>query len=32
VEAKRVGVELRDLLETIESQWEVLDKGNGGQE
>jgi hypothetical protein len=26
VEAKRVGVELRDLLETIESQWEDLDK------
>ena len=26
VEAKRVGVELRDLLDTIESQWELLDK------
>ena len=32
VEAKRVGVELRDLLKTIESQWEVLDRGRGEQE
>src|SRR5579859_4906876 len=28
VEAKRVGVELPDLLSTIETQWARLDKGN----
>ncbi|MDB5975295.1 MAG: hypothetical protein JWR07_2055 [Nevskia sp.] len=27
VEAKRVGVELRDLIETIEAQWKALDQG-----
>jgi GntR family transcriptional regulator len=27
VEAKRVGVELQDLLETIEAQWKSLDEG-----
>jgi hypothetical protein len=26
VEAKRVGVELHDLLETIEAQWKTLDR------
>lgn len=26
VEAKRVGVELRDLIETIEAQWKALDR------
>jgi len=26
VEAKRVGVELQDLLETIEAQWKTLDR------
>jgi len=28
VEAKRVGVELQDLLETIEAQWKTLDRGD----
>jgi GntR family transcriptional regulator len=27
VEAKRVGVELRDLIETIEAQWQALEPG-----
>jgi GntR family transcriptional regulator len=27
VEAKRVGVELRDLIETIEAQWKALEQG-----
>jgi GntR family transcriptional regulator len=27
VEAKRVGVELQDLLETIEAQWKTLERG-----
>jgi GntR family transcriptional regulator len=27
VEAKRVGVELRDLIETIEAQWQALQQG-----
>ena len=27
VEAKRVGVELGDLIETIEAQWKALDQG-----
>jgi GntR family transcriptional regulator len=27
VEAKRVGVELRDLIETIEAQWKALQQG-----
>jgi GntR family transcriptional regulator len=31
VEAKRVGVELRDLLETIEAQWKALDQAPKGQ-
>jgi hypothetical protein len=26
VEAKRVGVELQDLIETIEAQWKALDQ------
>ena len=28
VEAKRVGVELQDLLETIEAQWKTLERGD----
>jgi GntR family transcriptional regulator len=28
VEAKRVGVELQDLLETIEVQWKTLERGD----
>jgi len=28
VEAKRVGVELQDLLETIEAQWKTLGRGD----
>ena len=28
VEAKRVGVELRDLLETIEAQWQSLERSD----
>jgi GntR family transcriptional regulator len=28
VEAKRVGVELQDLLETIEAQWKTLQRGD----
>ena len=31
VEAKRVGVPLEDLLETIESQWRALEVGAGGK-
>ncbi len=31
VEAKRVGVPLEDLLETIESQWRALEMGAGGK-
>lgn len=29
VEAKRVGVELRDLIATVEAQWKALDKQDG---
>lgn len=32
VEAKRVGVDLADLLETIESQWKVLDQVMEGKD
>jgi GntR family transcriptional regulator len=31
VEAKRVGVELRDLIETIETQWKDLEQGAEGK-
>ena len=31
VEAKRVGVELQDLLETIEAQWRALEQGPEGK-
>jgi len=31
VEAKRVGVELPDLLETIEAQWKSLDRSDEGK-
>jgi GntR family transcriptional regulator len=31
VEAKRVGVELQDLLETIEAQWKTLERGDEGK-
>ena len=31
VEAKRVGVELQDLLETIEAQWKTLDPAAEGK-
>jgi GntR family transcriptional regulator len=30
VEARRVGVELRDLIATIEAQWQALDKDGEG--
>jgi hypothetical protein len=31
VEAKRVGVELADLIESIEAQWQALDPPSGGK-
>jgi len=31
VEAKRVGVELQDLLETIEAQWKSLERSDEGK-
>ncbi len=31
VEAKRVGVSLQDLIETVETQWRALETGPGGR-